>query len=178
MDMIKNFIDSYFDFHYGLGLAVATVICFILLLIKKVSLRTWKESHTKKEVLSCVACSLYIVIILGSTLFSREIGENYRIKTVPFWSYYHAIVNKDNSLIIQIFYNILVFIPYGVLIPKMWSGMQKCMNTVLGAFFFSMLIEMVQLILKLGLFEFDDIIHNVVGAMIGYGMWKCHQKKR
>jgi len=38
---------------------------------------------------------------------------------------------------------------------------------ILYAALMSFLIELLQLILHLGLFEFDDVIHNVLGAFIG-----------
>ena len=47
---------------------------------------------------------------------------------------------------------------------------------VLSAIVLSFGIELIQLVFKLGLFEFDDIFHNVLGAMIGYGLSKCCKK--
>ena len=35
---------------------------------------------------------------------------------------------------------------------------------------FSMLIELAQLVSFRGLFEFDDVIHNMIGALIGVGV--------
>jgi len=39
-------------------------------------------------------------------------------------------------------------------------------------------IEVIQLVFKLGLFEFDDVFHNVLGAVIGYGLWRVWRKFR
>ena len=38
------------------------------------------------------------------------------------------------------------------------------------------MIELIQLLTRRGLFEFDDIIHNIVGAMIGFGIWVTAKK--
>ena len=171
MDVIEKIIDSYFDFHYGIGLALTIVLFVTLICVKRANI-------TKKEILFHAMFSVYITIVLGGTLFNREIGDSYRIKWIPFWSYYDAIVNKDSSLAVQIFYNVLVFIPYGILVPKTWIEMRKLIRIVLGAMIFSLLIELIQYVFRLGLFEFDDIVHNVLGAVIGYIICRCYQQKR
>ena len=53
---------------------------------------------------------------------------------------------------------------------------RKLRMIVLSAIVLSFGIELIQLVFKLGLFEFDDIFHNVLGAMIGYGLSKCCKK--
>ena len=168
MDIIEKFIDSYFDFHYGIGLVFAIAVFVLLLCVRRANI-------TKKEILFYAIFSVYITILLGGTLFNREIGERYRIKWIPFWSYYDAVVNKDWALAVQIFYNVLVFVPCGILVPKIWIKMRSLIRTVLCAMFFSLLIELIQLIFKLGLFEFDDLVHNVLGAILGYRIWKRFQ---
>ena len=35
----------------------------------------------------------------------------------------------------------------------------------------SVMIELLQLIFKRGLCEVDDVIHNVLGCMVGYGVY-------
>ena len=37
-------------------------------------------------------------------------------------------------------------------------------------FIFSSVIELSQLLLKRGLCEFDDVFHNTLGCVIGYGV--------
>lgn len=39
-------------------------------------------------------------------------------------------------------------------------------------FSFSVCIEFLQLVWKRGTCEFDDIFHNTLGCMIGYGIYK------
>ena len=170
MDLIEKIIDSYFDFHYGIGLAFAIAVFVVLLFVRKTKL-------TREEILLYAIFSIYITIILGGTLFSREVGDTYRIKWIPFWSYYEAVVKKDWSLTVQIFYNVLVFVPFGILVPKIWIKMRKIICIVLGAMAFSFLIELTQFVFKLGLFEFDDMFHNGLGAVIGCGIWKVSRKE-
>lgn len=62
--------------------------------------------------------------------------------------------------------NVLAFIPIGLLLGT-FKGM-KWWHVLLIGLCFSMLIELLQLILKRGLTEIDDVVHNVVGCMMGY----------
>ena len=80
------------------------------------------------------------------------------IKAIPFWSY------TVPELRFEIIFNYLLFIPLGFLIElnemKLWKVL------IIGATF-SLVIETLQLMLSRGLFEFDDILGNGVGCLIG-----------
>ena len=55
------------------------------------------------------------------------------------------------------------FIPVGVI-----GGHILRWRIIPFAVAFSLCIETVQLVSKVGLFEFDDIIHNCLGAAVGF----------
>ena len=100
----------------------------------------------------------YLFFLLSETVLIRKPGEM-RYEFIPFWSWGRA------DLRTQIYTNILMFIPVGLLLGRRgWRG-------VLFAAGCSMTIEVLQLVSKRGLFEFDDIIHNMMGAAIGFGLW-------
>lgn len=94
----------------------------------------------------------YMFLILAVIVLSRAPGK-LRYELIPFWSY------RVPSLRQEILLNVVMFIPVGLLGGK-WS-------TVGMAAIFSAAIELAQLISCRGLFEFDDIIHNALGAAIG-----------
>ena len=98
----------------------------------------------------------YILIILGETLLFRAPNST-GYELTPFWSYNHP------ELKWEVIANILLFIPFGFLAGKLWGW-----KAILLASFLSFCIEAVQLTLHLGFFEIDDVIHNTVGAVIGY----------
>jgi glycopeptide antibiotics resistance protein len=53
------------------------------------------------------------------------------------------------------------------------TGSRKVFRRViLLGFFTSLTIEILQLVAKRGLFEFDDIFHNTLGVAIGYWIWR------
>jgi glycopeptide antibiotics resistance protein len=67
--------------------------------------------------------------------------------------------------------NILLFIPFGFLIPLIWRQMGKVKNILLSGFSFSLLIEISQL-LNNRRTDIDDLILNTLGAVLGYAVCK------
>ena len=63
--------------------------------------------------------------------------------------------------------NVGLFVPLGILV---WFtlGKKKWWKVLLMMILFSASIELLQLVLKRGFCEFDDVFHNTVGGMIGY----------
>lgn len=64
--------------------------------------------------------------------------------------------------------NIVAFIPYGMLLPLLAHNQRKFYRVVLLSFDFSLLVELVQLVSKVGSFDVDDLILNTIGGAIGY----------
>ena len=65
----------------------------------------------------------------------------------------------------QILTNMIMFLPVGVLAGRIWrwKGLWVAAGLCVG-------IEILQLVTSRGLCEFDDVIHNMVGAVIGIGI--------
>ncbi len=138
---------------------------------------------------------LYILVILYETLLSRSITGYASYKLSLFWSYRRALslyqgsdgwrlLITDSALLKQIILNILLYIPFGYLLPFARPRLAKPKRAssrfsvirVLGKFpwtivligtLFSVGIEIAQLFFRLGLFELDDIFNNTVGCLLG-----------
>ena len=74
--------------------------------------------------------------------------------------------------------NIVGFVPGGFFLPIVSRRSKKWYNTFLISFGFSLSVETVQLVFKVGSFDVDDIILNVTGAVIGYILYQIVQKAR
>ena len=98
----------------------------------------------------------YSFLVFAETILMRGSSEGYDYRLKLFWSYSHPEEK------VQIILNILMFIPIGILgwlVFKKWVFVYS-----IG---FSLFIETLQLITKRGIFEFDDIFHNMLGATVG-----------
>ncbi|PDY74118.1 VanZ family protein [Bacillus cereus] len=67
--------------------------------------------------------------------------------------------------------NIVLFMPLGFLLPTIWPQFRKMKNTVCAGFFFSLAIELNQL-LNNRITDIDDLFTNTLGAVVGYVLYK------
>ena len=63
--------------------------------------------------------------------------------------------------------NMILLFPAGVLLPIIWDRKVRWWKGLLFGITCSAEIELLQLVLCRGLFEFDDMIHNGGGCMLG-----------
>lgn len=172
MKFLKSLVENYFTFHYGLGCAIGLIIFFVYIFLLRKKKRSQGQSISRKEILCGLALSIYFVVLLGVTILNRDVRKRFRMELIPFWSYYEAIVKKDIEMALQILGNVLVFMPFGILLPEVWKRTRNMRSVIFAAVSVSLTLELAQLIFKLGLFEFDDMFHNTLGAVLGYGLWR------
>lgn len=65
--------------------------------------------------------------------------------------------------------NVVLFIPVGLLIGLAIKNMKWWMVGLIG-FCISLGIETLQFVFWKGFSEFDDVMHNTVGCLLGYGL--------
>ena len=66
--------------------------------------------------------------------------------------------------------NILLFIPLGFLLPRVFPRLQSLKNTLLCTAVIILCVEISQLFTLLGYCDIDDLILNTLGAAIGYSL--------
>lgn len=65
--------------------------------------------------------------------------------------------------------------PVGFLVPAV-TGWKKMWKTVVAGISFSIFIEIIQLITSRGCFDFDDVLLNGLGTVIGFGLYSVVRK--
>ena len=136
---------------------------------------------------------LFLIYLAGLCYFlffaenyGRIFGqENYRYNLVPFREIERFWIYRK-ELGIHSFYNlagnILGFVPAGFFIPILWKNRRGFLFTVCITFQMSLLVEILQLIFRVGSFDVDDLLLNTFGGMLGYclltlmGKWRKHEK--
>lgn len=68
--------------------------------------------------------------------------------------------------------NIFLFVPLGFLLPMIFSVLRKFFRTFLSVILIVGVIELTQLVLMVGSCDVDDLILNVTGSVLGYGLYK------
>lgn len=117
----------------------------------------------------------FLAIVFASTVFTRTLGiRQYQLEL--FWSWKEILgIGKcgrlgstiDGGLLQENLLNILLLLPVGILLPGVFNREMKWWQGLLFGVMISSTIEICQLVLCRGLFEFDDIIHNSFGCMLG-----------
>lgn len=67
--------------------------------------------------------------------------------------------------------NIVSFIPLGFFVPVFYRRPPMLKQVLIFAFLLSLALEVMQAFLRVGVFDIDDIILNVLGAVVGYGVF-------
>ena len=111
----------------------------------------------------------YAFLVLCSTLFFRPLRENSGYNFTPFWSYV-AFLNGWSCMLNEILMNVVVFVPLGFLLGCCSQRLNWKLVMIIGLGM-SLLIELLQFSLMRGFSEFDDVFNNVLGCMIGYGLY-------
>ena len=108
---------------------------------------------------------LFLSFILVCTLFSRQ-------SIVPYKSILTGLNLYDNGRWnMQCIENILLFVPYTFFYLQALAP-EKPLKAVFSlSLLTSLFIELSQLIFWLGAFQLSDLIYNVIGGMIGWGLW-------
>ena len=109
----------------------------------------------KKPSLGILAA--YAFLLLVETVLIRKTFTGTHFQPMLFWSWKEWKIQKD-----QILTNIVMFIPVGFLTGWIWKW-----RGLWSAAGLSVVIEVLQLIMSRGLCEFDDVFHNMIGAVIG-----------
>ena len=111
----------------------------------------------------------YVGLIISSTIVFRNYREPAGINLMPFWSY-KAIIEGQTQLIYGSIMNVLVFVPLGFILGIAFRRM-NWRKVLLFCATISIMIETLQFVFERGFTEFDDLVHNVAGGMIGYGLY-------
>ena len=122
----------------------------------------------------------YIFLIYCSTVIYRTAADGNGHEFRPFWSY-DAIEYGRSELIAENLMNVVVFVPLGLLLGFMFNG-SRCtvMKGILIALMIGMgisvSIEAMQYFFQRGFAETDDVMHNTLGCIVGYGIISLTRK--
>lgn len=156
--------DLIFKYIYPLDFRAVTAAVAVILPLWALALGAAAEKVRKG--LNAVLCIAAVFAILELTILSRQPSVSV-FSPIPFYSLAAArnypLLYRDN------FMNVLLFVPFGMALPYILPDRckHKIRLTALCGLSFSVIIELSQLIFKLGKCETDDLIMNTLGTLIG-----------
>ena len=127
--------------------------------------------------------------LMGWLLFGREQyepalrAENFNpmpFETIlRFW----RVLTGDFSLdmkrhaVVNLVGNVIMFVPLGFFTSRLWQQFRPLWRCVLLGGGIIVGVELAQYLNRVGSCDFDDLLLNVVGISIGYGLYRLCRKK-
>ncbi len=168
--MIRNLFISYFhemmdDVPLYVYEALLSVFCIAVTF--ELAIRGFKYCVRKVGV---VLLMEYMFLIFCATVIFRSESIDRAYELTPFWSY-TAIHHGVRSLIPETVMNVVMFVPIGLLVGLLYYSISWRKVLAIGLCL-SLSIETLQLLFRKGCCETDDVIHNTLGCMIGFGLYR------
>lgn len=115
-----------------------------------------------------LACVVYTFLITGMvsaagipSVIDFGFGINYfNFNFIPF------AVNGVSTNVL----NVIMFVPFGFMLPIMWNEFESFKKTVEAGFLFSLFIEITQMF-NFRATDVDDLMMNTLGTVIGFGIY-------
>lgn len=175
----------------SMELTIFLIIFLITLCVVILSLK--KKRISRPQALGILLLFIYLAIVFESTVFTRKPGvRKYQLEL--FWSWKEILgigecgrtgaLAQKRDLLEENILNILLFSPIGILLSISCRNKVSWWQGFLAGAALSLCVESLQLFLCRGLFEWDDMIHNGLGCMMGVIVinrilrWKRRRKRR
>ena len=145
---------------------------------------TWYKEFKKSVFFRKLFLLAFVIsMILFRTLLNRNLWMNPLSDVMGGWGIWKT-VNGEQKLTTECIENVIMMIPFTSIVMWTFLGkVDKNWKKILWqswkiAFIFSVSIEMLQLLLRLGTFQLSDIFYNTVGGAVGGLMYYAAMKIR
>lgn len=116
--------------------------------------------------------------------YARQNGGWFEVtlNIIPFKTilYYISHINKINNgiVILNLLGKILLFIPWGILVPITFSKTQNLRDFVGITILFISIVQVVRIIFPIGIADVDNIILYTIGSVVGFMILKLIKNNR
>ena len=131
---------------------------------------------------------VYLLLLIYFLFFAESYGragglEEYRYNLIPFREIQRYVRYPDllgtYAVVTNLAGNVIGFLPFGAILPVLKRNMRSFWKVLLLSFEFSAVIEVTQLLTRVGSFDVDDIILNTAGGGLGYLIFAvCNRLRR
>jgi len=158
----------------GYEILVALLPCLAVLWIFRKKQMQKGVIYARYHVLAVIIFAVYVVGVYHFT-GAGTIYDGFRYQLEWRKEQLNFVPFANEIDIVAYFLNVLLFIPLGLLAPVIWQKMNKLINVIGIGFFFTLLIEISQL-LNNRRTDVDDILMNAFGAVVGFVLFRIWDK--
>ncbi len=155
-------------------MAIVTAIFFAFFCL----LRSRRRAVSWSRTFVATSLASYVVFIYRFTVFLRTTKDAIQFRPCFLYSYVEIFKHGSADYLWSDIFNIALFAPLGSAFAFLFYPRWRLREGVLCALGFSLSIEILQLVLRKGIFEFDDLFHNALGFVLGYLFWRGCRKTR
>lgn len=113
----------------------------------------------------------------------EQVGQN--ISLIPFHTirlYARLLTDAARPRLVRLavmnlFGNIFMFLPLGFFLPTLWQGLRRLWRVLLLTAAIVTAVELIQMLTLVGSCDIDDLILNLLGAALGYGLFRLTAPK-
>ena len=136
-----------------------------------------KVQNGGKRIFAVLLFLIYFIVLFYFLFFSEKMGRTYsereyHYNLIPFLEINrflaHYKVLGFEAVLLNLVGNIVAFMPFGFFLPVFSNRCRYFLNTVFYTFELSLLVELIQLVTKVGSFDVDDLILNTIGGALGF----------
>ena len=124
-----------------------------------------------------VLFTVYFAVLFYFLFFSEKMGRTYSerayhynlvpLKEIMRFIRYRKVLGTY-AVVLNLVGNIIAFMPFGTFLPIYYERCRKLRYTVLYSFELSLVVEILQLVFKVGSLDVDDLILNTIGGLFGF----------
>ena len=145
------------------------------------------KGTTKRQKMGWVLFLLYLALLSYLMFFSEDFGRTnpnrgYAYNLAPFKeimrfiTYYETLGMK--AVVVNLAGNVIAFMPFGFFMPVVSRRSRGPVRIIFLGFGFSLMLETIQLVFKVGSFDADYLILHIVRAAIGFFCYRRVQRFR
>ena len=129
------------------------------------------------RICSYIIFGVYIILLTYFLFFAESTGRTFEGRTyhynlVLFKEIRRFLKYRDSlgymTVVLNLVGNVVAFIPFGMILPIMNHRFQSFFYMAFLTFEFSLVVELIQLVCKVGSFDVDDLLLNTIGGILGY----------
>ena len=135
------------------------------------------EQRKALRICSKVIFGVYIILLTYFLFFAESTGRTFEGRSYQ----YNLVLLKEirrfityrkslgtMAVVLNLFGNVAAFVPFGMMLPIIYRRCRSFFYMVLLTFEFSLIIELIQLVFRVGSFDVDDLLLNTIGGILGY----------
>lgn len=159
------------ELNYFIRLLIIVIASIFIIIGNLIYSNNYVEKIEDKKKIKKLSLSIifiyYIILLFNMVIFARYNNIN-SYNLIPFKSILEILSNGNlYSIIINIFGNLLIFMPLEYFIIELFKVNKFLLNFIVS-FIIIFIIEILQYIFKIGVLDIDDLILCTLGMMIFY----------